>query len=185
MLKFVDDQAQLPSGSALFLDRDGVLNRRVVGGYVRRQSDLAFLDIGFRAASVAYRMNVPIVVVTNQGGISRGLVTIGDSCRILAAFVDHFALWKVRVSGIYICPHHPEAIDPADRSCRCRKPQPGLFEEAAADLGIRLETSVMIGDQATDRAAALAAGLADARILLVEESSPLERTVEWVRTVLA
>jgi len=185
VIRFIDDQAVQPGGAALFLDRDGVLNRRVVGGYVVRESDLELLDAGIEAARVAQDLDIPVVIVTNQGGISRGLLSVSGSCRIHAALIGRLALRNVRVGAIYVCPHHPLATDPEQRSCHCRKPQPGLFTQAAVDLGIALRGSAMIGDQETDRSAAEAAGVPGDRILVVDESARGDVVAAWTRQMFS
>ena len=147
----------------VFLDRDGTLTRDA--GYTHRLEDYALLpgvvdglrrlrDAGFRLA-----------VVTNQSGIGRGLFEEADYRR----FEDHLEA-DLRERGVAVeaslhCPHAPDA------GCRCRKPAPGLLEEAVRRLGASLDESWMIGDQPRDAEAALAAGCRGA--VLVGEGPPV------------
>jgi D-glycero-D-manno-heptose 1,7-bisphosphate phosphatase len=154
----------------LFVDRDGVLNRRVVGGYVLEPSQLELLDGVVPVLARAGALGVPIAVVTNQGCLSRGLLSESGLQAIHDRLMDHLASKGVTVSGVYVCPHHPSALVAAERVCSCRKPQPGLLLSAARELGLDLARSVMIGDQDSDRTAAEAAGIPPGRVWVVDPS---------------
>lgn len=156
---------------ALFVDRDGVLNRQVPGGYVVSAEQLEFLDVAVPALRSAHAAGAAVVVVTNQGGLSRGLLTEAGVLEITSRLVEHLDELGVAVDGVYICPHHPLAPDPAQRSCCCRKPLPGLLLQAAADLQLDLPGSLMVGDQPSDLAAAAAAGIVDGRAMLVPDEA--------------
>jgi D-glycero-D-manno-heptose 1,7-bisphosphate phosphatase len=152
---------------ALFLDRDGVLNRRNVDGYVIEAGDFELLDMALDAAANAQRMGAALVVVTNQGCVSNGRATESQVMAIHALLVTELGERGIFVDGIYACPHHPLAPDPARKDCECRKPKPGLILAAARDLNLDLARSMLIGDQPSDIAAARAAGIPHDRILLV------------------
>jgi D-glycero-D-manno-heptose 1,7-bisphosphate phosphatase len=137
------------SRPAVFIDRDGTLTEEV--GYVNHPSRLRLLP---RAAEAIRRLNaagVPAVVVTNQAGIARGYFTesvlhaVNDALRVQLAGAG------ARLDGLYACLHHPsEGQAPYRAQCECRKPRPGLLLRAAADLGLDLGRSTMIGDKASD-----------------------------------
>lgn len=154
--------------AALFLDRDGVLNRHIVDGYVLRPSQLELLDSTLPLLRRAREVHVPVVVVSNQGCVSRGLLSRGQLDAIHAQLLQILRGHGLTLDAIYVCPHHPAAVEPADRLCSCRKPAPGLFLAAAQELNIDLSRSVFVGDQESDRQAALAGGIPVERIWIVD-----------------
>jgi D-glycero-D-manno-heptose 1,7-bisphosphate phosphatase len=96
--------------------------------------------------------DVPIVVVTNQSVLGRGLASVEEVDKIHAHLREAMLACGVQQLSIYVCPHAPED------SCACRKPRPGLLFRAAAELGLDLARSVIVGDSITDACAGLAAG---------------------------
>ena len=177
MLRYLrtDGSARRPPRSdrrpALLVDRDGVLNARAVGGYVTDPADIVTLDAVVPLAAAATRLGAVVVVVTNQGCIARGIATEGAVMAVNLALVDWLAGAGVAVDGVYVCPHHPLAADPAARVCGCRKPLPGLIVQALADLDIDPGRSILLGDQPSDLAAGEAAGLAPGRCILFDAAS--------------
>jgi D-glycero-D-manno-heptose 1,7-bisphosphate phosphatase len=155
------------------LDRDGVLNRRIVDGYVVEPSDFEPLDLAFGAAAAAQGMGCALVVVSNQGAIGRGHATESQVMVINAHLLEVLARREVVLDGIYLCPHHPLSADPTNRNCECRKPKPGLILAAARDLNLDVNGSILIGDQESDIAAARAAGISEDRACLI---GPATRT---------
>lgn len=132
-----------PGRAAVFLDRDGVLNRAVVrDGRPFPPDSVAGLELlpGVPEACARLRAaGLALVVVTNQPDVARGSRSQGEVDAVNRALRERLPLDDVRV-----CPH-----DDADR-CACRKPAPGLLLEAARDLGLSLEASVMVGDRWRD-----------------------------------
>jgi D-glycero-D-manno-heptose 1,7-bisphosphate phosphatase len=155
------------------LDRDGVLNRRNVDGYVIEPSDFEPLDLALDAAATAQTMGAALVVVSNQGGIGRSQATESQVMVINALLLAALAKGGLVLDGIYTCPHHPLSADLTQRNCECRKPKPGLILAAARDLNLDLTGSILIGDQESDIAAARAAGISEDRALLI---GPATRT---------
>ena len=139
----------MTSRPAVFLDRDGTLTDEV--GYVNHPSRLRLLP---RSAEAIRRLNaaaVPAVVVTNQAGIARGYFSQDVLDTVNATLVTRLAEAGARLDGIYVCPHHPTEGEPPYRArCECRKPKPGLLRRAAAELGLDLARSTMIGDKPSD-----------------------------------
>jgi D-glycero-D-manno-heptose 1,7-bisphosphate phosphatase len=137
------------SRPAVFLDRDGTLTDEV--GYVNHPSRLRLLP---RSAEAIRRLNaagVPAVVVTNQAGIARGYFSQDVLDAVSATLVAQLAEAGARLDGVYVCPHHPTEGEPPYRArCECRKPKPGLLRRAAAELGLDLARSTMIGDKPSD-----------------------------------
>lgn len=167
MIRYIRGEAGSVARPALFLDRDGVLNRRIVDGYVIEPSDFEPLDLALDAAAAAQSAGAALVVVTNQGGIGTRKATESHVMVIHALLFAALGNRGIVVDGIYTCPHHPRSPDPAQRDCQCRKPKPGLMLAAARDLNLDLASSILIGDQPSDIAAARAAGIAQNRALLV------------------
>jgi histidinol-phosphate phosphatase family protein len=134
---------------ALFLDRDGTLIVDV--GYPR---DPALVELvpGAAEALRELQRDRALVVISNQSGIARGKITPAEAAAVHARFVEVFANEGVTFAGFYYCPHGP------DDGCPCRKPAPGLIEDAARELGLDVAASVMIGDKPSDLEAGRAAG---------------------------
>jgi D-glycero-D-manno-heptose 1,7-bisphosphate phosphatase len=167
MLRYIRSDAGMARRPALFLDRDGVLNRHIVDGYVVEPSDFEPIDLALDAAAAAQTAGAALVVVTNQGAIGTLKATESHVMVIHALLLAALGLRGIRIDGIYTCPHHPLSADPTQRYCLCRKPKPGLILAAARDLNLDLAGSMLIGDQPSDIAAAHAAGIGENRALLV------------------
>ncbi len=138
--------------AAVFLDRDGVINENLDGGYVTRWELFRFLPGVLPALATLRRHGYPVVVITNQAAIGRGLVpavVVEEIHRRMCAAIQEAGGY---VEAVLYCPHHP------DEHCACRKPQPGLLLRAAAELRLDLARSIFIGDHVTDVQAGLAAG---------------------------
>lgn len=136
---------------AVFLDRDGVIceNRP---DHVKSWAEFRFLPSALSALRRLADMPFPIIVVTNQAIVHRGMVPADVVDEIHTRMIQHVHRFGGRLDAVYYCPHRPE------EGCFCRKPRPGLLLQAARDLGIQLEGSYLIGDALTDVEAALAAG---------------------------
>jgi histidinol-phosphate phosphatase family protein len=134
---------------ALFLDRDGTLIVDV--GYPRDPALVQPIDGAFDALRVLQRDHV-LVVISNQSGIARGRITPEQAAAVHDRFVSVFASAGITFAGFYYCPHGP------DDGCRCRKPAPGLLQDAARELDLDLARSIMIGDKDSDLEAGRAAG---------------------------
>jgi len=136
---------------AVFLDRDGVIceNRP---DHVKSWEDFSFVASAREATARLTGAGLPVVVITNQAAINRGLVSPATVDEINRRMVAALEAGGSRVERIYCCPHRPDEL------CPCRKPQPGLLLQAAADLGIELERSYLVGDAVSDIQAAQAVG---------------------------
>ncbi|HVV83095.1 MAG TPA: HAD family hydrolase [Kofleriaceae bacterium] len=143
------------SRPALFLDRDGVVNEEIA--YLHRPEDVRLVAGVAGAIAQANAAGIPVVVVTNQAGIARGLYGEADLAAVGARIAALLA--PAVLAATYHCPHHPEARVTALRVvCDCRKPAPGLLLRAARDHGLDLGRSFLVGDKASDLGAARAAG---------------------------
>lgn len=134
---------------AVFLDRDGTLNRDV--GYPRYFRQIEFFAFSGRAVRDIRRLGFLPVVITNQSGIGRGLIPERDVLDLHKRFGAELKRRGAGLAGIYYCPHYIRSADPRyRRDCACRKPKPGLGRRAARDLNLDLKTSYMIGDKVED-----------------------------------
>ena len=136
--------------AAVFLDRDGTLVRET--GYLSDPAALELLPGVARALRSLAAADLPLVVVSNQSGVRRGLFDERDVHAVMARLRLILREQGVELAAIYFCPHRPE------EDCPCRKPRTGLLERAAEDLRLSLASSVMIGDKRIDAAAGRLAG---------------------------
>jgi D-glycero-D-manno-heptose 1,7-bisphosphate phosphatase len=141
----------------VFLDRDGTIN--VEKAYLHRFEDFQFIP-GVPAAIACLRAaGFLVVVMTNQSGVARGYYDLSAVETLHRQVDEELARVGTAVDGWYLCPHHPSVGEGENGiPCSCRKPLPGMLLEAAADLGIDLTGSFMVGDKMADVDAALAAG---------------------------
>ncbi len=148
---------------AVFLDRDGTIIEDV--GYLDALEKIAWYPWSVDAIRALNQAGFPVVVVTNQSGIARGLLTERLVHEAHRALDRRLADGGARIDAYYYCPHHPEgSVARYRQQCDCRKPAGGLIERAARDLGLDPQRSVLVGDAWSDVAAARAAG---ARAVLV------------------
>jgi histidinol-phosphate phosphatase family protein len=139
---------EIPHRAPVFLDRDGTL---IVEKHYLRDPEGVCLERGVIAGlGLLAGLGHPLVVVSNQSGIARGLMEARDAELVNQRVAKLLAERGVRIAGWYLCPHAP------DSACGCRKPAPGMALAAARDLGLTLEGSYVIGDKRADL------GLADA-----------------------
>lgn len=133
----------------MFLDRDGTIIREV--GYLSRPEQLEILP-GVSAALRSLRdFGFKLVVVTNQSAVARGRLSESDLAGIHDLLCEKLAAEGAFLDAIYYCPHHPsEGQEEYRIVCGCRKPQTGMVDRAAADLGLNRQASYVVGDQATD-----------------------------------
>ncbi|HWI41800.1 MAG TPA: D-glycero-beta-D-manno-heptose 1,7-bisphosphate 7-phosphatase [Verrucomicrobiae bacterium] len=142
-----------PLRPAVFLDRDGTINEEV--SYLHRVQDFRFIPGAEGAVARLKRAGFAVVVVSNQSGIARGYFD-EQAVHTLHAHMDGLLREAgTRIDAYYFCPHHEKD---GTVSCECRKPLPGMVTRAAAELGLALERSFMVGDKECDVQAALAAG---------------------------
>jgi len=142
---------------AVFLDRDGTLIEDV--GYLRTVRDLRLFPWTVDAVRALNHAGLPVVVITNQSGIARGLLTeetVHDVHRHLSSLLEGGG---AHVDAYYYCPHHPDgSVATYTRRCDCRKPGRGMIDRAAADLGIEPSRSFVVGDKWLDVGAARTVG---------------------------
>jgi len=138
---------------AIFLDRDGVINRRRPNDYVLEWSQFTFIP-GIREAlkKLSSLLRMPMVVISNQAAVGKGLLKPSDLETITRRMHQVLSADGTAIAAYYYCIHK------SDDHCHCRKPRPGLLFESASDLNIDLTRSVFIGDSESDVRAARSAG---------------------------
>jgi D-glycero-D-manno-heptose 1,7-bisphosphate phosphatase len=159
---------------AVFLDRDGVINQES-DDYIKSPSEWHPIPSSLAAMGELTRANIPIIVITNQSGIGRGLydeailVAIHEKMRI------ELEAYGAVVSRIYYCPHTP------DDACDCRKPKPGLIQQALDDCGLNPNEVIFIGDSLRDLVAGQSCGC-DVALVLTGYGKMTQASMElpWV-----
>jgi len=155
--------------SAVFLDRDGVINREC--GYVHDVDDFHFIDGVFDACLAMIKAGYRLIVITNQAGIARGYYTEDDFHHLTKWMLGEFKQHGIKIDDVYYCPHHPiHGVGEYRRDCGCRKPAPGMILRAAKEHSLDLRRSVLIGDKATDIEAGRAAGVGCCILVLTGHS---------------
>jgi len=153
---------------AIFLDRDGVIceNRP---DHVKNWSEFEFLPGVKKSLATLSQLDLPIIIVTNQAVIGRGMVTVETLEDVHRRMVAEIAAHGGRIDRVIYCPHRSED------ECDCRKPKPGMLLQAAAEMGIDLTQSYLIGDAAADIQAGQQVGCRTFLVLTgrgVEQSIP-------------
>ena len=159
---------------AIFLDRDGVINKHK--GFLRHIDDFELIEGVSDAIKHINQSGYLAIVVTNQPVIARGEVTWDELHEIHKKMETFLGKDGAYIDGLYICPHHPDKGFEGERpeykfDCECRKPKPGLLMQAANDFNIDLSLSFMIGDSQRDVEAGRNAGCQDS--ILVETNQDM------------
>jgi len=143
--------------AAVFLDRDGTLIEE--RGYLDRLALLELYPFTADAIRLLNRAGYATVVVTNQGGIGRGIIDEPFLRQVHDEIDARLAAGRATIDRYYFCPHHPDAVVPELRqTCDCRKPASGMIEQACRELSLDPARSVMIGDRRLDVVAGAGAG---------------------------
>ncbi|MBN2134461.1 MAG: D-glycero-beta-D-manno-heptose 1,7-bisphosphate 7-phosphatase [Acidobacteria bacterium] len=134
---------------AVFLDRDGTLNKEV--NYLHSANDLELLPGSASAVKILNEAGFKVIIITNQSGIARGILDETDLKNIHEKLISLLETEGARIDGIYYCPHHPtEGTGKYTKICDCRKPLAGLFIQAAEEFDIDLKSSFFVGDKLAD-----------------------------------
>lgn len=142
-----------PQRRAVFLDRDGTLNEEV--DYLSSPDDFRLLPGVGDALKSLSDAGYALIVVTNQSGIARGILSEATLDQIHARMAADLAEFDVKIDWIGYCPHHPEIGEGYFKAdCSCRKPEPGMLIEGAARMNVDLATSWCVGDSLRDLDAA-------------------------------
>jgi D-glycero-D-manno-heptose 1,7-bisphosphate phosphatase len=171
LARYADDR--LTKRKTVFLDRDGILIESIgEGEYVRNINEVRFLKENLNFLSeLSSIYNIDYIVVTNQAGIERKLVTFEEVDEINRYIALQLLDQGVPILAFYICPHH------WDSNCRCRKPKPGLLHRAIKDFKINPAQSLIIGDRESDVGAGINTGIQP--FLFIEKMTSEEREVAY------
>jgi D-glycero-D-manno-heptose 1,7-bisphosphate phosphatase len=154
---------------AAFLDRDGVINRKLPEGqYVTRWEDFHLLPGAIEGIAQLNQAGLRVIVVTNQRCVAKGLLTETDLRKLHWQVSEHLRRAGATIDAIYYCPHE---VRP---SCDCRKPAPGMLLEAARLHGLDLAASWMIGDSDSDIQAGKNAGCRTARLAKMQTEKEVD-----------
>ncbi len=169
---------------AIFLDRDGVINA-LRPGHVTGWKAFQFLPGALEAIRQLSLLNWPIIVATNQSAIGRGLLSADGLEEIHGRMLAGVEQAGGRIDLIVHCPHMPED------ECTCRKPEPGLFHDAAERLNVTLTESYFVGDTLSDLGAAQQLGMTFVLVrtglgsMSLEEQPLLARQADWLADSIA
>ncbi|MCC5465781.1 D-glycero-alpha-D-manno-heptose-1,7-bisphosphate 7-phosphatase [Pelosinus baikalensis] len=143
---------------AVFFDRDGVLN--VDRGYICKPREMTWMPGAIEAIRILNQAGYWVFVVTNQSGIARGFFTEETVFDFHEFMAEEAQRQGAIIHSFYVCPHHPEGtMEKYSSICNCRKPLPGLIEQACLEWPVDLNGSFLIGDMQRDIDAAHAAGI--------------------------
>ena len=143
---------------AAFFDRDGVLNVDV--DYLYKISDLRWIEGAREAVAYLTKLGYKIFGVTNQSGIARGYYTVAQMQELHDFMQQEIAASGGKIAKIYYCPHHKEGkVAEFAHECDCRKPKPGMLNQAFEEYALDKEQCFLIGDGIRDVEAAEAAGI--------------------------
>lgn len=137
----------------IFLDRDGVINFEP-GDYTYQVENFHIVDGLLEALNFLQKKGYQFIVITNQGGISKGIYNHNDVKNVHQYMVQEFNKVGINILDIYYCPHHS-----ANGKCICRKPDSLMLEKAVARYEVDKATSFFIGDSSRDIAAAKKVGI--------------------------
>lgn len=145
MIDSTNQQFSQSTTIALFLDRDGVINHRIPGAYIKCWDQFEFLDGVLEALNILAPLFYPVVVVTNQQGIGKGLMTAADLGIVHQKMVDEITKSGGRIDAIFYCG------DLADKVPNCRKPNSFMaFQAKKKFTQLKFPESIMIGDSLSD-----------------------------------
>ena len=156
---------------AVFLDRDGVLNREM-GDYIRRIEDFDVLD-NFAALKELQDRGYLLIVATNQGGLAKGWYSEDELGKMHQKLRDDYGAHGVEFTDIFYCPHHPDFTG----DCDCRKPKPGLLVKGIEKYNIDPARSYFIGDRERDVVAGTAAGV---KGILIDSDQPISTVLDLI-----
>ncbi|TWR29019.1 HAD family hydrolase [Mucilaginibacter pallidiroseus] len=156
---------------AVFLDRDGVLNKEM-GDYVCRVEDFHILD-NFDALKELQDRGYLLLVATNQGGLAKGWYTEDELAKMHALLKQTYYDHGVKLTDFFYCPHHPDFTG----DCDCRKPKPGLLLQGIEKYNVDPAKSYFIGDRERDVIAGTSAGV---KGILINSDQPLSTVLDLI-----
>ena len=157
----------------VFLDRDGVINENLDNDYVKRWEEYRFLSKSKKAIKTLTDAGWNIIIISNQSGIGRRLMSIQDLEDINARMLEEIESAGGKIQAVYYCPHAPS------EGCDCRKPEPGMLFRAAREFGIELPKSYIVGDNITDIQAGARAGCTTILVKTGRGKEILKQRDQW------
>lgn len=158
---------------AVFLDRDGVLNKEL-GDYVCRVEDFKILEHNFKPLKELQERGYLLIVITNQGGLAKKWYTEETLLEMNRQLKETYEQHGISLSEIYYCRHHPEY----NGKCLCRKPGSMMLEKAVARFNIDASASYFIGDRERDVLAGEAAGVNG---ILIDSDQPISEVLDLIK----
>lgn len=144
------------ANKAVFLDRDGTINYDP--GYIGNPDEVElFPDAGNILSELKNIYNFKLIVISNQSGVARGLITREQVDLVNDAINKRLQNFNVQIDAFYYCPYHPEFN--TEELCKCRKPDTGMIMQAVTDQDVDLSKSYLVGDSDVDILAAINAGI--------------------------
>lgn len=150
---------------AVFLDRDGTLNSDEGHYYIYKTSDFILNKGVVEGLKLLQDNGFLLIVITNQGGVAKGIYTEQDVCKVHKYMCELLAKSGIEITATYYCPHH-ESISP----CDCRKPSPFMIEKAIKDFGLDKTACCLIGDSLRDVVAGQEAGI---KVFQIEKNTSI------------
>ena len=154
----------------VFVDRDGVINQER-NDYVKSISELEIYPNVAKNIKLLKDAGFLVIVITNQSAVNRGIITHEMINQIHNSIQEHLKKYGTFLDGFYYCPHVP------DENCNCRKPKPGLLQQAILELNIDLNSSWMIGDSDSDIEAADSIGC---KAIKISDNFSLDNAVKKI-----
>ena len=150
-----------------FLDRDGVINKKAAPHhYITSIREFKFNHGIYRSMINLLKDGFEIIIITNQQGVAKGLLSIKDLENIHAHMTDKLRLRNIKLLDIFYCPHIHD-------SCDCRKPKPGMLKRACSKYNIDLENSILISDQAEDVRMGEMFGIGKNRLVITDKPNKM------------
>ncbi len=131
----------------IFLDRDGVINKDIEGGYITSWEEFQFLPNTLTALGKLSTAGFEVIIISNQAGVSKGLYSQESLALLTRNMIDEIKKSGARINSVHYCSHRP------DEDCACRKPKLGLFKQALLGRQVDLGQVFMVGDSEKDIAA--------------------------------
>ena len=129
-------------GKVAFLDRDGTVIEEK--DFIRTPDEIEFIPGSIEAIKILKKLDYKIIVISNQSGIGRGILTVEMVAKVNEGFLKKLKKENAEIDALYFCPHHPED------NCDCRKPRTSLIQKAVEEQKLDLEDAVVIGDKLSD-----------------------------------
>ncbi len=133
----------------VFLDRDGVLIEDV--GYLKNPENIIIMENSFGALRTLKDAGFLLIIVTNQAGVSKGLLSVEEVGKVNKKLLSIYELNGIHIDDLYFCPHHKDGtVEPYNISCSCRKPETGMVDRGIEKFDIDVKNSFMVGDKDSD-----------------------------------